>query len=61
MLAEEGEKLYNLIAKGLLDEIVSNYPVNNRSSPYWYSLTRHDTKDFPLLLIKSSEMYPAIS
>ena len=33
MLAEEAEKLYNLIAKDLLDEIVSNHPVN-RSSPY---------------------------
>ena len=43
MLAEEAEKLYNLIAKDLLDGIVSDYPVNNRSSPYLPRLPASDT------------------
>jgi hypothetical protein len=46
MLAEEAEKLYNLIAKDLLDETVSDYPVNNRFSPYLPQLPASD-KDFP--------------
>jgi hypothetical protein len=45
ILVEEAEKLYNLIAKDLLNEIISGYHVNG-SSPYLPQIPASD-KDFP--------------
>ena len=46
MLVEEAEKLYNLIAKDLLDEILNGYTVSTSTS-LSLPLLSASNKDFP--------------